>query len=355
VSYIKAYAVRGRPGYATVEIGYSLNTSVPALTIQKATPDGPYLGRNGTWQPSPDSFTPLGVESDGKRTLVQLGPEIVDRIAEDERIKVAIPAIGFSAELVWSDIPPSSRRVGSSVFAPRPQPVPDPPPPFETTPHIMTHPATDPNDDPTTASAGRPPAEVAAPHSGPTRTWLWLGALVLLLVILAGVAGWWNRGELRDFAAALLARSDPSSGPSVSTPLQPGSADDLQRLRAELKALIDRNGDLSLILTGGQKLLESNQPDLREEGFRAIDVAAARGLADAQLAMGKLHDPRYWREGGPLGRANAPIAAAYYAKAARAGDNAGRAELNGLCARLTRAIDGLDDDGRARTIAQYCN
>ena len=115
------------------------------------------------------------------------------------------------------------------------------------------------------------------------------------------------------------------------------------------------NGDPARLLDAAQRLLASDRPDLREEGFRALDVAATRGLPTAQLALGKMHDPRYWREGSPLPHASALVAAAYYSRAVRGGATDARGELESLCGRMRAGIEGLDTESRDRAVTQYCN
>lgn len=330
MSYIKVSGVRGRPGHALIEIGYALNVEPLRFTLQRVGADRRYLGGDGRWRADPEPLQPQRVDKHDARTVISVGPGIVDHLGEDERVRVEIVSTGFAADVVWSDIPRSSGRVGPSVFVPaaRPeQPAAPPAPPAETPPQPDLSPP-----DP----APQPPAP--AP-----RRWLVPALAVALILVAAGVA-WHYRADI-----AALFRPVP--------PPIPTNGDELHRLREELVRMMEAaDGDPGRILDGGRRLVDSDRPDLREFGFRAIDIAATRGSASAQLEMGRLYDPRHFRPGrGGMDRANSLISAEWYRRAKDSGSSDAAAELTALCGHLGQPQAGVDEAQRTETLAQYCN
>ena len=123
MSYIKASGVHGRPGHAVIEIGYALSVDPLLLTIQKVGADPRYLSRDGGWRADPEPLEPTRVERQEGRTLIYVGPDIVNHLDDDQRLRVGIVSADFAGDVVWSDIPPSSGGVGGAVFIPRTRPV----------------------------------------------------------------------------------------------------------------------------------------------------------------------------------------------------------------------------------------
>jgi hypothetical protein len=335
VSYIKASGVHGQPGHAIIEIGYALSVDPLLLTIQKVGADPRYLARDGGWRADPEPLQPTRVERQEGRTLIYVGPDIVNHLDDDQRLRVGIVSADFAGDVVWSDIPPSSGGIGRSVFVARARPavpVEAPPPP----------PAEKPKEPEHKPVVLEPPPVV--PPRPPVRHTLWwaLGLLLLLIVACGGAAYWYFH-----------VRPQPVP-PTAAAPVAPPN--DLQRLRQQLTQMIESNGDPGQILDGGRRLIDSEDGALRDFGFRAIDVAATRGSASAQLDMGKLFDPRYFRAGrAGMERANPSVAAEWYKRAIESGSREAPAEKQGLCEKLAQPSDGIDEQVRTSTLAQYCN
>ncbi|MFI4999458.1 MAG: hypothetical protein ACHQK9_06225, partial [Reyranellales bacterium] len=233
------------------------------------------------------------------------------------------------------DIPPSSGGVGQSVFLSRAKPavlVEEPPPPVEP-----------PKPEPLVLE----PPPVIPPRPPESRTLWWLLALLVVLAVAGGGAYWYFQMRPQP----VVTKTEPAK------PEPPGPpANDLQRVRQQLTQMIEQNGDPGQILDGARRLIDSDDGALRDFGFRAIDVAATRGSASAQLEMGKLFDPRYFRAGrGGMDRANPSIAAEWYKRAIGSGSREAPAEKQGLCEKLAQPSGDVDEQLRTSTVAQYCN
>jgi hypothetical protein len=334
VSYIKASGVHGRPGHAIIEIGYVLSVDPLLLTIQKVGADPRYLAKDGGWRADPEPLTPTKVERQDGRTLIHVGPDIVNHLDDDQRLRIGIVSADFAGDVVWSDIPPSSGGVGRSVFVVRAKPAApaeEPPPPAVEKPK-------EPEPQPIVLE---PPPVI--PPRPPARHTLWWMLAALLLLVAAGGAAYWYF-YMRPQSAL---KSDP---------LKPDPPDDCHGLRDKLRQMIEGSGDPGQILDGARRLIDCDDASVRDFGFRAIDVAATRGSASAQLEMGKLFDPRYFRAGrGGMDRANPSLAAEWYKRAADSGSREAPAEKQGLCEKLGMPVDGVEEPLRTSTLAQYCN
>ncbi len=334
MSYIKASGVHGRPGHAIIEIGYALSVEPLLLTIQKVGADPRYLARDGGWRADPEPLTPTKVERQDGRTLIHVGPDIVNHLDDDQRLRIGIVSADFAGDVVWSDIPPSSGGVGRSVFVARAKPVApaeEPPPPAVEKPK-------EPEPQPVVLEPPPPP-----PPPPPPRIWWW-ALVALLLIVAAGGGAYWHF-NLWPW---------PWPKPQVTVIVEP--PDDCHGLRDKLRQMIEGNGDPGQILDGARRLIDCDDASMRDFGFRAIDVAATRGSASAQLEMGKLFDPRYFRPGrGGMDRSNPSLAAEWYKRAADSGSREAPAEKQGLCEKLAQPVDGVEEPLRTATLAQYCN
>lgn len=329
MSYLKVVSVRGRPGYALMEIGYALSVDPVQFTLQRVGVDQRYLGRDGRWRADPEPLEPQRVDRHADRTVLGLGPDVVNCLEDDERLRVEISSTGFAADIVWSDIPRSTGRVGSAVFS-KPEPPPPgaapPPPPSAPPPEAV-------------ASAPKNAAPVTDPEKPRHRVWPW-ALLALLVLVVAGAAGWRYRAELL----------------ALVVPLKPAPDNELQRIKVEVTELIrTQQCDAARIFDGGRRLLRSDKPELRDFGFRAVDAAAGCGFPGAQLEMGRLYDPRHFQAGRVgLDNPNPSIAAEWYARSKNGGSSEAGAELSGLCDQL-RNPSGQDEEARMRIVTQYCN
>ena len=378
MSYIRVSGIRGRPGNALIEIGYALNVDPLRFTLQRTGSDQRYLGSDGRWRADPEPLEPLSVERRDGRTFLGVGPNIVDQLNEDERVHVEIVSAGFAADLVWANVPPSSGRVGGSVFvAPKPVPVPEPTPAPTPTPLVAER---DPEPE--------PPKVDPLPDPKPFDRRILFGiiGLALVLVICAGTAAWYYRSTWLGWFEAKKpvppnpepVKTDPVKPepakpeppkPEPTQPAQPAqpeankqpeqappnAAAEEDRLRQELGNLMREDGDPQKMLEGGRKLLDSQRAELRDFGFRAVDRAAQKGSPAARLELGKLYDPRYFKAGrGGMDKANPSIAAEFYRQAKDGGVREAEDELKGLCTLLAQPSADIDERVRVSTTEQYC-
>ena len=240
-----------------------------------------------------------------------------------------VPAAGVEAAPVyWPDIVPM--HAGAlSVFAP-----------------VTAVAAEAVVEAPAAVAPAAPAAAVAAlpePKPGaPSRVWALVAVLVLLV---AGGAGWWfygrpGRVELAgDPPAPQVA---PTPVPTPETPVPPAapvpevtappppapptapptappapvapSAPALGGL--SVPDVLAQAPDPAAIAAEGTRRLEG---DRKDDGVLLLESAADRGDAGAAAALGKLYDPVLFQPGGPIPRPDARQAARYYRDAARAG------------------------------------
>lgn len=377
MSYIRVSGIRGRPGNALIEIGYALNVDPLRFTLQRTGADQRYLGSDGRWRADAEPLVPESVERRDGRTFLGIGPNIVDQINEDERVHVEIVSAGFAADMVWSNVAPSARRAGGSVFVtPKPAPAPEPTP----TP-VVAEKAPDPQPEP------EPPKVDPTPETKPFDRRIVFGiiGLALVLVICAGTAAWYYRSTWLAWFEAKIPEPpptpppgpvpgpvpgpdttttptptpNPNPGPTLGptpppTPV-PNVAAEEDRLRQELANLMRDDGDAAKMLEGGRKLLDSQRAELRDFGFRAVDRASQKGSPAARLELGKLYDPRYFKVGrGGMDKANPSIAAEFYRQAKDGGSREAEDELKGLCTLLAQPSADIDERVRVSTTEQYC-
>ena len=363
MSYIRVSGIRGRPGNALIEIGYALNVDPMRFTLQRTGSDQRYLGSDGRWRADPEPLVPESVERREGRTFLGIGPNIVDQINEDERVHVEIVSAGFAADMVWSNVAPSARRAGGSVFVtPKPVPAPEPAPAPDPTPLVAER---DPEPEPPKVDP------IVEPKPFDRRILFGIIGLALVLVICVGTAAWYYRSTWLAWFEAKKPEPPPNPGP-VPGPVQgpdttptpnpnpgptpgPNVAAEEDRLRQELANLMRDDGDAAKMLEGGRKLLDSQRAELRDFGFRAIDRAAQKGSPAARLELGKLYDPRYFKAGrGGMDKANPSIAAEFYRQAKDGGAREAEDELKGLCTLLAQPSADMDERVRVSTTEQYC-
>ncbi|WP_372423378.1 tetratricopeptide repeat protein [Salinarimonas chemoclinalis] len=115
------------------------------IRISRDVAGAPFLGPDGWSSRRVDLPVGGAVVQDG--TLrIPLGPDIVDRIAEDELVRIALPELGIEEEIVWPAIPAAPRSSGHRIVEPTAE--------ARVPPPIDTRPAT-------------PPPSVAEPSSAP--------------------------------------------------------------------------------------------------------------------------------------------------------------------------------------------
>jgi hypothetical protein len=282
---------------------------------------------------------------------------VVDRMAADAPIEVALPAAGISLRSYWPDIAPSPGAADPSVAlagppaveaaAPRPAqepiaqtpteppPPPKPPPPSpEPPPEPIPPPQPDPQpirvEPPVPEPAPQPPRR---PDPG-SRRWLPLALGLLALLLIVGGA-WqlgllpWPASDQEPVSDGEVAPEPPAPQPEPTVPApQPEPARDW---RAELLDYVN-GGD-----PAAERLFELGQGaagagDL-ETALLAYEEAMRQGHGPALMAIGRWYDPaHYSANSSPFSQPNPEQAAGYYQRAGEAGMPEAAEALRDLCA-----------------------
>lgn len=304
--------------------------------------EGGFLGPHG-WGGAARGLLPRDVERHADELWLLFGPEVAHYVRPGEPVQIEVIGTSLRANAIW---PAMARGTAPDVVyddedaeralreklgvtpATPPAPPPRPQPADDDTVIARSPPPVAPSPLPP------PPAPVATfppPHKPqpPTR---WPLLLLLLLVALgaAGWFGWQHRAQL----LALLpqpAPSPPREEPTEDPCLIIGRilAGDCPRERlAELPPAQQARLGLGLAAHGG-----AEATDL---AVRLLNVAAARGAAQAQLGLGRLYDPA--RAGGPI--PPDPERAVDLYRAAAENEAEARAALATLLAWLRRQAEG---------------
>jgi hypothetical protein len=337
------------------------------------------LGADGKWQRTAQQLQPEKVENREGKTIVYVGPAVVNNVDEGEGLLLTIgtaasgdtPAL--SGELKWPRLGKSSGSIGASPFdqpvraaappppPPRPQPAPPepppPPPPEETAGPVDDGAQT--TVDPTEGDGPHPepeerepepPEQPLPPPSPPIEAdkppWRAIAIIGGLCVLLFAGAAFWLYGWP-------LVRDRWLQPPSTE---RRTDAQELERIATELRRLVEADGDVGRILDGGKRLLEAPNPEQRDLGLRAIDRAATRGSVPAMLEMGRMYDPNHFQpQRGNMESANPVVAGFWYRKAAEAGSPDAGGALREMCTKIAEPAQGLNEQQRTEAVAQYCN
>lgn len=333
---MKIEPILDRPGHATVDLGFELGSEL-VFSLQEERPDGRYLGKDGTWHPSPQWLLPQSVLTKDGATRFTIGPKIVNNIDEELVVLFSIRGAGRSEEVIWPTLPHSAERGTDNPFADGPGQEADDE--DEPTSDLPVPGAEAPKSDEAAPAGAETAAEDSSPDKEPeedstapaaagkgrSRSRLWLAALLIVLLAGAGVGAWY-------------ARTSPTTAPEQpSAPADP-VLDGLRAAREQLKELVSSRGDLERIVQSSVRLFESGRPEFTQDGLRGLQAAASRGSAAAQMKIAEAFDPRYFApdRNSAVAQPNADLAADYYFQAEQAGEPRGGDELRNLCADLRR-------------------
>ena len=331
-------------GYALIRVPGQIPGGETTLAIEQPGSDKPYLGLNG-WQTQSVLLNADRVIVSGNQSTLEIGPDIVDHIAEDLRILIRIPAIGFETLTFWPAITHSGRASRTIALSP-----------FEQSNLAQKVEAKRPQqaEQPSLAqnvSVDIPIASIKSTASAPpTRNNVpIIGAIALLFVLMAGGAFWWFQLRPASIADApqqpeiVAAQNTPAAAPAEAIPVETAQTSEPERppeparpaplnRRSELQRLNQSGTPRDLFDFGRESLREGE----REVGYLAVDIAQQRGHAEAMIQMGRWYDPRYHNDERIFSRPNSEQAARYYKRAFEAGLSAGSDELRGLCNSLRR-------------------
>ena len=330
-------------GYALIHVPGQIPEGETSLAIEQPGSDKPYLGING-WQTQSALLNADRIIVSGNQSTLEIGPDIVDHIAEDLRILIRVPAINFETLTFWPAITHSGRATRTVALSP-----------FEQSNLAQKVEAkrSQQAEQPSlaqNASENIPIASIKSTASAPPtgNNAPIIGAIALLLVLMAGGAFWWFQLRPAPIAEApqqteINSAQNPPSPSSTDaaptgtaqpteTPSQAAARPAPMNRRSELQRLNQTASPQDIFNFGRESLREGE----REVGYLAVDIAQQRGLAEAMIQMGRWYDPRYHNDERIFSRPNSEQAARYYKRAFEAGLSAGSDELRGLCNSLRR-------------------
>ena len=267
------------------------------------------LGRRG-WQVQEEKLSPVEIRQEGADTVLVIGPRLT-RHLEPGPLVFLLPATGLEASLFWpddidvfdGDLPPET------VMPREPEPAPKPPPVAAAPPAPAPSPA--------------PPLreDIAAParQEGTSRTPLFAGLGLSLLVAIGG-ATWW-------FTAPPPAPS-PIPAPVVTptpAPAPPATAERPWLERSDgmnLRDLVQSAPDVTAIHAAALRRQAAGRHD---DALVLLEEAGERGHAAALTAVARLYDPIGFVAGRPFRAPDPRAAARYYRDAVQKGDVAAQA------------------------------
>jgi hypothetical protein len=269
------------------------------------------LGRRG-WQVQEEKLSPVNIRQEGADTILVIGPRLT-RHLEPGPLVFLLPATGLEASLFWpddidvfdGDLPPETVMPREPETAPKPAPVAAAPPA------------------PAPSSAPPPREDIAVParQEGTSRTPLFAGIGLLLLVAVGG-ATWW-------FTTATPAPS-PIPAPVVTptptpTPPAPIAAERPWLERSDgmnLRDLVQSASDAAAIHAAALRRQAAGRHD---DALVLFEEAGERGHAAALTAVARLYDPIGFVAGRPFRAPDPRAAARYYRDAVQKGDAAAQA------------------------------
>ena len=267
------------------------------------------LGRRG-WQVQEEKLSPVEIRQEGADTVLVIGPRLT-RHLEPGPLVFLLPAAGLESSLFWpddidvfdGDLPPET------VMPREPEPAPKPPPVAAAPPAPAPSPA--------------PPLreDIAAParQEGTSRTPLFAGLGLSLLVAIGG-ATWW-------FTAPPPAPS-PIPAPVVTptpAPAPPATAERPWLERSDgmnLRDLVQSAPDVTAIHAAALRRQAAGRHD---DALVLLEEAGERGHAAALTAVARLYDPIGFVAGRPFRAPDPRAAARYYRDAVQKGDVAAQA------------------------------
>lgn len=314
----------GRPmGHARLVLGgTTLAAASGGFRIMREGFAKPNLGPSG-WDVTRSDLKPVSVEQEGADVVLVVGPSVVRHMEAGPAILV-LPADGSEAGLFWPDdidffdgqLPADDPPPPPPTPAPTPAPPPRPAPAAAAAASIPPAPASPP------AAPPLPPPQRVETKSGRDR--LPLVLLGLLLLALAGAAGWWFLGRQQEEPRTQPAQqqaaprqqpqpaAQPQRPPAPPAPVWPDGTDGLS-----LRELVERAPNAEALHAVA---LRRQQAGRHDDALVLFEEAAEKGHAPAMTALARLYDPNGFRPGQPFRSPDPRAAARYYRDATQRGD-----------------------------------
>lgn len=278
------------------------------------------LGRRG-WQVQEEKLSPAEIRQEGADTVLVIGPRLT-RHLEPGPLVFLLPSAGLETSLFWpddidvfdGDLPPETIIPREPEVAPAPPPVAPAPP----------APAPAPTPPPS-----REEVAVAANQEGASRTPLFAGIGLLLLLVIGG-AVWWFTGSSP--APAPIATPAPPAPPAPSPAPVTAERPWLERSDAmNLRDLVQSAPDVASIHAAALRRQAAGRHD---DALVLFEEAGERGHAPALTAVARLYDPIGFVASRPFRAPDPRAAARYYRDAVQKGDAAAEAPRAALKAWL---------------------
>jgi hypothetical protein len=267
------------------------------------------LGRRG-WQVQEEKLSPVEIRQEGADTILVIGPRLT-RHLEPGPLVFLLPATGLEASLFWpddidvfdGDLPPETVMPREPETAPKPSPIAAAPP--------------------APAPAPPPPREdivVSARQEGTSRTPLFAGLGLLLLVAIGGATWWFTTAPPSPIPAPVATPAPPPTPPSP-----PASAERPWLERSDgmnLRDLVQSASDAAAIHAAALRRQAAGRHD---DALVLFEEAGERGHAPALNAVARLYDPIGFVAGRPFRAPDPRAAARYYRDAVQKGDAAAQA------------------------------
>jgi hypothetical protein len=266
------------------------------------------LGRRG-WQVQEEKLSPVEIRQEGADTVLVIGPRLT-RHLEPGPLVFLLPATGLEASLFWpddidvfdGDLPPETVMPREPETAPKSSPIAAAPPA------------------PAPSSAPPPREDIVVParQEGTSRTPLFAGIGLLLLVALGGAA-WWFSASAPSPAPTPIATPTPAPTPPPEIAERPW----LERSDGmNLRDLVQSASDAAAIHAAALRRQAEGRHD---DALVLFEEAGERGHAAALTAVARLYDPIGFVAGRPFRAPDPRAAARYYRDAVQKGDAAAQA------------------------------
>lgn len=332
-------------GFAFLELPEgALPGDTVTVAVQDAFADR-WLGadRDVPWQGERHDFGPYDVHRQDGADWVRIGPEIVDRLVEYMPLRFMV---GPETHVIsWpDDVPPrpAAAERGAIRATGRTQPPPEPPRPV-TAP--MARPVEPPSVGSDSAAFDEDIADPliedeAEPEARSRRLWV---LVVLVLLLLAALVAIWLLVPEKDEPATAQTPLPPDATSIKASPTETGSASPAPD-RCTFDALSGLGGGFGAVERALARCGGAVSPDV---ALRLVEDAAARGDGDALLVFGMLYDGDAVQSGiedkiGLTFGDDPAKAAAYYARAMKAGTGQAKPRLDAVCAHLAGASGTLE-------------
>lgn len=293
------------------------------------------LGQRG-WQVQEEKLAPVEIRQEGADTVLVIGPRLT-RHLEPGPLVFLLPGAGLETSLFWPDdidvfdgeLPPEPVMPREPEVAPAPPPVaPAPPAPAPS------------------LAPPLPREDIAVPakQEGASRTPLFAG-IGLLLLIAVGGAVWWFTSAPPAPAPQPTPIATPAPAPPAppAPPPAPVTAERPWLERSDgmnLRDLVQSAPDVAAIHAAALRRQAAGRHD---DALVLFEEAGERGHAPALTAVARLYDPIGFVAGRPFRAPDPRAAARYYRDAVQKGDAAAeapRAALKTWLGEQARAGNG---------------